>query len=525
MEKPNFSKVPESPGCYLYKDKKEGVIYVGKAKNLRKRVLSYFSGKDKDPKTKVLIKNISDFDFIATDTEVEALLLENNLIKKYSPKYNINLKDSKSYSVIELTNEPFPRLLSSRTEKVKNKKTDSEIFGPFTSGKTRDYIIGTLNKTFKLRTCKKLPQKKCIRYDLGLCSAPCINKISKEDYLKEVERAKLILKGKGTDLIKELNEEMKFFSDKEDYEKAIIVRDEIVSIKSLQERQNVERNKVYDEDILNYVLREGKVYLMVFNVHKGILENKKVFEFNFKEDFLEEFLIQFYDENDIPKKVITPEKLPKVLSEFLSSKRRGKVEVINPKKGELKELLSLVKKNIEIQYFGDLEKVEKLKETLNLQFSPGVIEFFDISHLSGTEVVASMVQFRNGKPDKSNYRKFKIKSFSGNDDFKAMNEVVKRRYYRLKSKKEPMPDLVVIDGGIGQLNSSIGALDEIGVKVPIISLAKKFEEVYLPGTESPIRFNDKDKGLLFLREIRDEAHRFAIKFQRERRTKRFFDKV
>ncbi|MCR4327320.1 MAG: excinuclease ABC subunit UvrC [Nanoarchaeota archaeon] len=523
MDKKEIPLLPESSGCYLYEDESGKVIYVGKAKNLKKRVESYFLNKDLDSKTKALIKNIHKIDFIATDSEVEALLLENNLIKKHTPKYNINLKDSKSYSVIGLTSEKFPRLIASRTERIKNKKFESEVFGPFTSGKTRDYLLETLNKTFRIRTCRSLPKKKCIRYDLGICSAPCINKISEEEYLENIRKAKLVLKGKGSELINALEGKMEKASEKKDYEKALVLRDEIRAVNSLSEKQNVERNKIYDEDILNYLRKGEKIYLMIFNINKGSLENKRSFEFDFKEDFLEEFLIQFYGENKIPKKVIIPEKVPSSINEFLTKKKGSKSQVIFSKKGELKELLNLILKNIEIQYFGDIRKVEDLKFVLNLQSSPKVIECFDISHLSGTEVVASMVQFQNGKPYKSNYRKFKIKSFEGNDDFRAMNEVVRRRYSKLKINKEPMPDLVVIDGGKGQLSSSIKALDEIEVKVPIISLAKREEEIYLPDGRV-LKLDNKNKGLLFLREIRDEAHRFVLKFQRERRTKRFFDK-
>lgn len=523
MNPKEISKIPESPGCYLYKDSSKKVVYVGKAKNLKRRVSSYFFDKDLDPKTKALVKQIRDVDFIVTNSEVEALLLENNLIKKFKPKYNINLKDSKSYSVIELTKEKFPRLISSRTEKLKNKKVEAEVFGPFTLGKTRDYVLETLNKTFKLRTCKSLPKKKCIRYDLGLCSAPCIGKISEEEYMKNVDKAKFILKGKNRELVKELSKEMDKLSKKQDYERALVLKNEIDAVESLSEKQNVERMKDYDEDILNYILTNGKVYLILFNVKKGILENKKSYEFDYKRDFLEEFLIQYYDENKIPKKIILPESVTESLSEFLSGKKGKKVEILVPLRGELKTLLELVKRNVEIQFFGNLEKVNSLKNSLGLGFSPAVIECFDISHLGGSEVVASMVEFRNGKPEKSNYRKFKIKTFEGNDDFKAMNEVVKRRYLRLKRENEPMPDLVVIDGGAGQLSSSIKALEEANVKIPIISLAKREEEIYFPDGNI-LRFDLKDKGLLFLREIRDEAHRFAVKFQRERRTKRFFGK-
>jgi len=340
-----------------------------------------------------------------------------------------------------------------------------------------------------------------------------------------VKRAVMVLKGKNSELLKNLKEEMKKNSKKKNFEKALLFRDKILAIEYLNEKQNVERSKNYDEDILNYIIKDEKVYLLIFNVHKGILENKSSFEFEFsqKENFLESFLIQYYDENKIPKRIILPVEVSKSVSEALGSKKGSKIEIIKPQRGELRDLLLLVKKNVEIHYFGNMEKVKELKKALSLQFSPKVVECFDISHLSGTEVVAGMVQFRNGKADKSNYRKFKIKSFSGNDDFRAMNEVVKRRYLRLKKEKAPIPDLVVIDGGAGQLSSSIKALEEIGVKLPIISLAKREEEIYFPDGRV-LNLDMKNKGLLFLREIRDEVHRFVIKFQRERRSKRFFGK-
>ena len=283
MKPEEISVVPENPGCYLYKDKENKVIYVGKAKNLKKRISNYFVNQDLNSKTRALVKNIFDIDFIVTNSEVEALLLENNLIKKFHPKYNINLRDSKSYSIIELTREEFPRLVSSRSEKIKSKKITSTIFGPFPSGKTRDYILETLNKTFKLRTCKHLPKNKCIRYDLGLCSAPCIRKVSNEDYLENIEKAKLVLKGKNFELIKKLKEKMADYSKNKNYEKALLIREEINAVEELSKKQSVERLKNYDEDVLNYLLANEKVYLVLFNLHNGNLENKQSFEFDFKE--------------------------------------------------------------------------------------------------------------------------------------------------------------------------------------------------------------------------------------------------
>lgn len=523
QSKINLKKLPHNPGCYLFLNKQGKIIYVGKTKDLKKRVSSYFRNKDTNQKTKALVKKINSLDFIVTDSEVEALLLENNLIKKYKPRYNINLKDSKSYAFIELTKESFPRLLITRTELTKKEKITGELFGPFPSAESRKYTLDLLNKIFKLRTCKKLPKKKCIRYDLGLCSAPCVNKISKEEYEESVLLAKRVLKGDINFVVDELSKKMNKASKSKEFEKAIDFRNGIHFLNQLKEKQKVERTKKYDEDIINYLILNGQVYLMIFNVHKGILENKKAFKFEEKEDFLEEFITQYYSEEKIPKILILPKKLNFSVEKFLSLKKKSKVQIKVPEKGELKNLLNLVKKNIEIHYFGSFERVIELKKVLNLQSPPKIIECFDISHLSGTEVVASMVQFRNGKPDRANYRKFKIKSFQGNDDFRAMNEVIRRRYLRLKNENKPSPDLIVIDGGAGQLSSSIKALKEIGVKALIISLAKREEKIYFSNGDI-LKLDLKNKGLLLLRQIRDEAHRFAIKFQRERRNKKFLEK-
>lgn len=516
----DLSKIPENPGCYIYLDESKKIIYVGKAKNLKKRVTSYFKNKNLDTKTKSLVKNIKDIDFIVTDSEIEALILENSLIKKNKPKYNIDLKDSKGYAFIEMTNEKYPRLIVAR----KKEKDGGKYFGPFTSAQSRDYVLQVINKIFKLRTCKKLPKRKCIRYDIGICSAPCINKIFHEEYMEDLHLAELALKGKTKDIEKKLTSQMNKYAKSQEFEKALIAREKINSIDYLSKKQNIQREKKYDEDIINYVKDDGKIYLMLFNIHNGLLENKKEFVFDFYEEAINQFLVQYYSENPIPKKIIVPSILDESIIGFLSQKNKSKVEVVIPQKGELKELLDLVEKNIRIQYFKGIESLNCLKKELNMEELPNVIECFDISHLGGTEVVASMVQFRGGIPDKTNYRKFKIRGGDKNDDFAAMNEVVKRRYSRLKNEEKPLPDLIVVDGGLGQLNSSIKSLEEIGIKVPIISLAKKFEEIYIPKKEVPLLLSPKNKARLLLQSIRDEAHRFAVKYQRERRSKKIFKK-
>ena len=509
----DLSKIPNNPGCYLFKDNKKKILYIGKAKNLKKRVSSYFNKKDHDSKTKVLVSKIKDIDFIVTKSEVEALILENNLIKKNSPRYNIDLKDSKRYAYLQITDEEFPRLLLARKITGKGK-----FFGPFVSGGSRDYLREFLTKTFKIRTCNKLPKKVCLRYHLKLCDGPCVYDV-KEDYLKNIDAVEKILKGKTREVAKKLKSEMKENSSKGNYEKALILRDQIKSLDWLNEKQVMERQKKYNEDVINFIKDKEKIHLMLFNVRKGILENKQEFEFENEEYFLEEFLVRFYSENPIPKEIIVPKVVDPSIPKYLRKLAKKKVKIIIPKLGEKKDLLELVKKNIEIQYFGNLDNLNELQKKLNLQEIPNVIECFDISHLGGTSTTASMVQFRNGVADKSNYRRFKIKSVEGIDDFRAMAEVVQRRYFGLQKEKKEMPNLIVIDGGIGQLHFAIDELKKLNLKIPIISLAKREEEIYLP-TGKILKIDKKNKGLLLLIRIRDEAHRFAIKYNRLLRRKK-----
>jgi len=505
---------PTNPGCYLFHDATKNIIYVGKAKNLRKRIKSYFQKKHIDPKTDNLIRSSVSISFIVTDTEVEALILENTLIKRHQPKYNINLKDAKTYAYIHLTDEQFPRLRIAR-----QKQADGTFFGPFVSALERDHVVQFLNRTFVLRTCKKLPKKPCLRFHLKLCDAPCIGKISEEEYAKKIRSVRLILLGRTPELLKKLKQEMTIKSQRYDFENALLLRDQLTALQHLQERQKMQRQRTFDEDIINYVVKHGNVYLMLFNIYKGTLSTKNEFVFGWTPDFLEEFIVQYYSENPIPKDLIVPQRLSESVGVFLSQKRKKKVRVIVPKKGTKKQLLDLVIKNIESTFFGDVVKVEALQRTLHLQEQPTVIECFDISHLSGSCMVGSMVQFRNGKPDKTNYRRFRIRTVEGIDDVSAIAEVVRRRYTRLQQDHAAVPQLIIIDGGIGQLNAAVCELRKIGLNIPLLSISKKFEEIYLPGLPKPLHLDKKEKALLFIREIRDEAHRFAIAYNRLLRKK------
>ena len=506
--------LPMSPGCYLFKDDNDKIIYIGKAKNIKKRVKSYFQKECLDIKTQNLLKNIDSIEIIATDTEYEALILEDTLVKNHQPKYNIRLKDAKSFAYILLTKEDFPRVVLAR-----NGSGIGKFYGPFVSGTEREFILRFLRKTFTLRTCKKLPKRACLRHHIKLCDAPCIDLISQDKYEKKIDNVKLVLSGKSKQLINNLNQEMKKASGSLEFEKALTIRNQLSAINHLNERQNMQRQKKYNEDIINYIIKDGKVYLILFNIYKGTLVNKNEFVFDFHDEFLDEFIVRYYSENTIPKEIIISEPISDSISEFLSQQKKSKVKIFVPKRGEKKQLLHLVLKNIDITFFSNTEKINELKKKLNLNETPTIIECFDISHISGTSTVGSMVQFRNGKPDKNNYRRFKIRTVEGIDDFAAISEVVRRRYCRLEKEDAELPNLIVIDGGKGQLNSAIHELNILDLKIPIISIAKKLEEIFIPGEANPVYLDKKDKALLFIREMRDESHRFAIKYNRLLRKK------
>ncbi|MBN2458237.1 excinuclease ABC subunit C [Candidatus Woesearchaeota archaeon] len=507
-------KLPDKPGCYIFKDSREKIIYIGKAKSLKKRVASYFTNSRQDPKTEALVKSIAHVGFIVTDNEVEAFLLENNLIKKNQPKYNIDLKDSKRYAFIQETDEDFPRLVVAR-----NRPGQGRYYGPFVSGAERNSILQFAIRTFRLRTCKRMPKRPCLRHSIKLCDAPCAGKISKGSYMERIRSAGKLLSGKTDSLIAELEYGMRDASANQDYEKALTARDQLNALAYLSEKQKMERQKTYDEDVINFIAHEGRVYLILFNVHKGTLVNKQDFVFGYTDSFIEEFIVQYYSENKVPRELILPQPVEGAVVGFLDKKRGRKVSITVPKIGEKRQLLRLVKKNIELTFFGDETKLSALMSRLKLEMSPSVIECFDISHLSGTSTVGSMVQFRNAKPDKPNYRRFRIRTAGPADDFAAIAEVVRRRYKRLRDEGAEMPDLVVIDGGRGQLNSATCELEKLGLRLPVISIAKKLEEIYLPGLRFPLRLMQKDKALMFIQEMRDEAHRFAISYNRLLRKK------
>ena len=506
--------LPQTPGCYLFKDKQEHILYIGKAKNLKKRVSTYQNHANDDGKTPVMLSQVHAVDFIATDTECEALILENTLIKQHQPKYNINLKDAKGYAYLRIAKEPYPRITIAR-----RKQGDGWYFGPFVSAAERDYILRFLQKTFRFRTCKRFPKKPCLRHHIHLCDAPCINAISVEEYQQNIDHAKQILSGNINTVVKQLTDQMNRFAQAQGFEQALLFRNQIQALQHLQERQNMQRQKRYNEDIINYLVHDDTVYLLIFNVYKGTLTNKHDFTFEDHEEVFEEFIVQYYAENPVPKELIIPVSISEPVHEYLEQMKGSKVVVKIPKKGEKKQLLDLAEKNIELTFFASKKKIIGLQQKLRLHQPPRVIECFDISHLSGTSMVGSMVQFRNGRPDKNNYRRFRIRSVIGIDDVSAIEEVVRRRYTRLKQERQDLPDLIIIDGGKGQLNRALEVLQELYLSIPVIAIAKKFEEIHIPGEIQPLHLSKKDPALHYVQEIRDEAHRFAISYNRLLRTK------
>ncbi|WFN35211.1 excinuclease ABC subunit UvrC [Methanogenium sp. S4BF] len=505
----DYLSLPSDPGCYLFKDDTDTVIYVGKARNLKKRVGSYFSRTVRDPKTAAMVAAAVSLDFIVTKKEVEALILENSLIKRLQPKFNIDLKDSKRYAYIHLTDEPYPRI-----HYIRDTTQGGDYFGPFVSAKDRDQVLHVLKKTFRIRSCRKIPKRPCLRYHIGTCSGPCVGAVTEEEYTHQISRAREVLKGHSAALIEVLKAEMEAASQVQNFEKALELRDQIESVQKLSERQAVERLKKTDEDIINYQIRNEMVYLILFSVYKGVLGEKQEFSFPYQATAIEEFMVQYYGENEPPSELILPEAPDDAVGEYLSLQKGKKVKISVPQRGDKKDLLEIVSRNIETTFFGGGGKVDALRKRLRLPEPPEIIECFDISHHAGSAMVGSMVQFRYGVPDKRNYRRFRIRTVEGIDDFAAIKEVVHRRYSRIRDENGEFPDLIIIDGGKGQLHAAEEALKNLNLSIPLISVAKREEEIYVPHFQHPLPIKQNEKVSLFIQEIRDEAHRFAVTYNR-----------
>lgn len=539
--KERLKLLPSLPGVYLMMDKSGEIIYIGKAKKLDRRVKSYFTKTLDTPKLRTLVPKIVKFDFIITDNEIEALILESQLIKKHQPKYNILLKDDKKFPWFVITDEEYPQILITRRNKDAPKK--GKYFGPYTNSGAMHSTLEHIKRLFPLKQCRS-PQFKdrpCLYYQMGKCLAPCQKMVSPEDYKKVVEQAALFLSGKQNELVEELKEQMEICAEKQQFERAAKFRDSYFNIKQSMEHQKVvDENLSANQDLIGFIEDELRFVAVLIEIRAGRMLDKKNFELSKNEtDSQNEAILSFIKNyyllknSDFPKDILIPIEVDKnetdLIEQWLSQKRGTKVVITLPKIGKKKELSDLAQKNANAYLaelkLKDLTQIQAdwnevgsyIKEKLLMKTFPHRVECFDISHSQGTNTVASMVVFVDGKPSKKDYRKFKIKSTEGKpDDFLSMKEVISRRY----RDKENMPDLIIVDGGKGQLSSACKILKELDIKEQAIcGLAKRLEEVFLPKKSLPVIFPSTSFALYFFQKIRDEAHRFAITFHRSLREK------
>lgn len=517
--KEDIDKIPAKPGVYLFYDEKGEVIYIGKATSLKDRLRSYVDQKNVDfPKDLVLRKTINSFDYIITSSPEEALLLESNLIKKYKPKFNIRLKDDKSYPYLKIKMDDFPYVQVTRSLK----KDNSLYFGPFVDVKSLRRVVSLGRKIFKLRRCEnKLPNKKCIYYDLGECSAPCIKNISKEDYLKSVKDFILLIKNDykklRESLLKDLQENVKSLN----YEKAIILRDTIKAIDRVFYHQRVVTNENKSFDIV-YLYKEDSLNLIEYmEIRNGRLIFEKPYELIGEGDesqILSSFISEIYSKKvDIQDTIFVNYKLRvnDELLTFLKEKFKKEIKIEVPKRGFEKDILKLAEENAKehfkkIYFSKEREVLKEIKELLNLPEVPEYVEGYDISNISGKYAVGSLVVFYKGKEKKDYYRRFKIKFTPGPDDYGMLREVFLRRFFHKNDKKFPWnPDLILIDGGKGQLNIALKVKNELNLPYKFISIAKEFETLYYEDFENEINLPKNSEVLKFFQRVRDEAHRFA----------------
>ena len=511
--------LPTNPGIYLMKDCDGKIIYIGKAKNLKNRVKSYFL-KNQNYKTQKLVENISDIEFVLTDNESEAFLLESNMIKKHRPRFNIELKDQQRYTYLRISDEKYPRLLVARRTRDGKFLGKGKTFGPFTQGSSKLLTIGALRKAFQIRICKTLPKKICLEYHLGNCEGPCEFKDAQERYPKHIAALEEVLKGKNQTKIftKKLEEEMHDAAKLQQFERAKDIRDTLIRLGSLQTKQKMEYIQNSDEEYFGIIIQEQSAVVMNFRMINGVIRDSDKFFFDLVGDnTFSNFLYQYYSTHKIPKFIIASE-LPdnqKLLETLLSEQAGFAVKITVPNRGKKKEIIDLILKNIELVHSkGGEPGLVELKEILNLPAIPNIIECFDISNHGADFAVGSMARFVGGKPDKSGYRKFKIKTISGRDDFAMIGEIIKRRYYRLLEEDSELPDLIVIDGGKGQLSAAMKSLESLGLKISCISLAKENEEVFMPRKKNSVIIPKDKASLKILQHVRDETHRFGVAYNR-----------
>jgi excinuclease ABC subunit C len=530
-----------SAGVYLMKDAQGKVIYVGKARNLKKRLASYFlKSKLSDVKTGVLVGNISTFETILTSSEHEALILESNLIKQYRPKYNVILKDDKRYPILRLdTASRYPTLKVVR----KIQKDDALYFGPFSSAGAVQQTLKMINRTFNLRKCKgsepKPRSRPCLHHQMNQCLAPCCLEVGPERYREIVREVILFLNGRTTDLVKKIRQEMSEAAERQEFELAAGLRDKIFALEKILQRQVVVSSDLVDRDVLGISTREDRSILTILFVRSGKLVGTRHFAFSetasTEPEMVETFLLQYYERTPfIPPEILLPMNIEHrhFLEARVSEYRGRKVRIATPARGEKKKIVTMAMENANnrlseeiINSLSGEKLLKRLKKSLSLTDIPLRIECFDNSHLFGSHNVSARVVFENASPKKSDYRKYNLRDSEGPDDYASMNEVLTRRFKPKDGDPEPLPDLLMVDGGKGQLNIAISVVERLGIlgKIDIIGIAKKEEErgetqdkIFLPGRSNPVNFGNEMDLLMFLQKIRDEAHRFAISHYRKK---------
>lgn len=540
--KEKLHTLPTTAGVYLMKDINGQIIYVGKAKNLKRRVSSYFLNTEKTLKTHNLVEHIANFDYIVVASETDAFMLENNLIKKYQPHYNILLKDGKTFPYIKINlSDDFPKL--EVTRKIKN--DGSKYFGPYFNGISIEQIKKIVQVAFNIRTCNlkitenSKPVRPCLNYSLGLCLAPCAHYVSKEEYNLQIQKFVRFLKGETKEVETVLQQKMQTASDFTNFEKAIEIREMIKAINNLKRQSTTQFSSLIDQDVVGYYSTGTDAVITVMIIRAGKLmavQNFAMVDINDFSYVAGNFLMQYYANKVVPKTIILPEMIEDydVLTNYLESQTGQKINIVVTQKGKNKKLCELASQNgreylekslgilktKEIKTYG---AITRLKEVLHLKNLPKRMECYDISNISGTNSVASMVVFINGDVAKKQYRKFNIKTVDGPDDFASMREVLTRRIAELHKSQDDSfsscPDLIVLDGGKGQLSAVSGVFAELGEDIELCSLAKQDEEIFVPNFEEPILLKKSDVALQVLQRIRDEAHRFAITFHRSKRSK------
>ncbi|MBG9656629.1 excinuclease ABC subunit UvrC [Cytobacillus firmus] len=527
--------LPAQPGCYLMKDRQGTIIYVGKAKILRNRVRSYFTGSH-DGKTLRLVNEIVDFEYIVTSSDMEALILEMNLIKKYDPKYNVMLKDDKSYPFIKLTAERHPRLITTR----KVKKDRGKYFGPYPNVQAANETKKLLDRIYPLRKCSTLPDRVCLYYHLGQCLAPCVKEVSEDQYKQMTDEIAKFLNGGYKEIKKDLTAKMTAAAEELDFERATELRDKIAHIDATMEKQKMTMTDFTDRDVFGYAVDKGWMCVQVFFIRQGKLIERDVSMFpiyNEPEEEILTFLGQFYTKANHfkPREILAPDSVDAVMAEQLLD-----VKVLKPQRGQKKDLVKLAYKNAKIalqEKFSLIERdeertikaVENLGDQLGI-YTPHRIEAFDNSNIQGTDPVSAMIVFIDGKPEKREYRKYKIKSVKGPDDYESMREVVRRRYTRVLKEELPLPDLILIDGGKGHVEAVRDVLEnELGLDIPISGLVKdekhRTSQLLYGNPLQIIPLARNSQEFYLLQRIQDEVHRFAITFHRQLRGKSAFQSI